>query len=625
MKASSKRIQIELVAAALAAGTSAVCGGVLAALGGGMLPVDWIPTALLLSMAVACLAVLVGVAVTRLAAIALGGFAGLAAWQAASAAWSPFPGAARDEALLTLAYALAFAAGALGVRSERGRIAANAVVAAVAAALAVGTAIRLGLSEDPVGLFFGERRLGSPIDYPNGQAAAFLVGFWPATVLAANRTLPVLLRGLAVGGAAAMVAGWLMTQSRGATIAFAASALVVFGLSPARLRLLPPVLLAAVPALFSYNVLTGPFRADDDTAVEAIRSTGHRGLVLAGAVAVAGCLYALVDRRLELGRRSVIAVRAAVGVAVAAVLLLGAIELGQREGGPGELVRDQWATWKRPPESEGSSYLLTAGSGRYDIWRVALVEGREHPVAGLGARGFVSAYLVEGKTDDTPHRAHSVWLDAFAETGVVGVALLLIALVPPILAVVRRARNELVAVGALGTTAYWVVHAGGDWIWSVPAVTLPFAALLGTAVAAPERPPAATRSARGPLVAAGVLLLAVLAFAPPWLSTRLTRSAAGASPEAAEARLLWAERLDPISVDPLVMRARLAEPAAAPALFEEAVERQPRSAPLHYLAGRAYLRVGRTEAALAHLVTANRLAPNDGPIRHALRSARARG
>ncbi|MEP7334203.1 MAG: O-antigen ligase family protein [Actinomycetota bacterium] len=615
----------ELIAAALAAGASVVCGGVLAALGGGMRPVDWIPYALLLSMAVACLAVLVDLTVTRLAAIALGGFVGLAGWQAASAAWSPFPGAARDEALLTLAYALAFAAGALGVRSHRGRIAATALVAAVAAALAVGTAIRLGLSGDPEGLFFGGRRLGSPIDYPNAQAAAFLVGFWPAAVLAAQRSLPVIARGLAAGGAASMVAGWLMTQSRGASIAFAASALVVFVVSPTRLRLLPPVLLATVPALLSYRVLTEPFRADEEAAAEAMGSAGDRALAVAVAVVVAGCLYALLDRRLQVGRRGRIAATAVVGAAIAAALVVGAVELGPRLGDPAAFVQDQWAAWKHPPEREGSSYLLTVGSGRYDVWRVALEEGREHPVAGLGARGFVSAYLVEGRTGDTPHRAHSVWLDALAETGVVGLALLLIALVPPVVAALRRARTELVAVGTLGTTAYWMVHAGGDWIWTVPAVTLPFAALLGTSVAAPNRPRAATRASLGPLVAVGVLLLAGIVLAPPWLSARLTTSAAGASPDAAEARLRWAERLDPLAVSPLVMRARLAAPEAAPALFEEAVAREPRSAPLHYLAGRAYLRVGRTDEALAHLVTASELAPNDRPIRQALRAARARG
>lgn len=614
----------DLAASALAVGTPAACAGVLAALGGGMLPADWIPYALLLSMAVACLAVLVDLAFTRLGAIALGGFIGLATWQAASAAWSPFPGAARNEALLTLAYALAFAAGALGVRSPRGRVVAAALVAAVAAALAVGTAIRLGISGDPEGLFFLARRLGSPIDYPNGQAAVFLIGFSPAVVLAAERFVPVVLRGLAAGGAAAMAAGCLMTQSRGAAIAFAASAVVVFAVSPARLRLLVPALLATAPALLSYRVLTEPFRADETVRADAIGSAGDRALAIAVGVAVAGCLYALVDNRLEVGRRGRIAAAAVVGALLAAVLVAGAIEVVQRTGDPAEYVREQWAAWKLPPERVGSSYLLTVGSNRYDVWRVALEEGREHPVAGVGARGFVSAYLVEGKTGDTPHRAHSVWLDALAETGVVGLALLLLALVPPIVAAVRRARTELAAVGALGTIAYWVVHASGDWLWTIPAVTLPFAALLGSAVAAPERPRATKRTWTAPAVAGGVLLLAALLLAPPWLSSRLTTSAAGSSPGAAEARLRWAERLDPLSVDPLVVRARVAAPEAAPALFEEAVAREPRSAPLHYLAGRAYLRVGRVEEALRHLETANRLAPNDRPIRQALRTARGR-
>src|SRR5262245_64174111 len=71
---------------------------------------DWLLYAILASLLLAVvLAVGVAVVPPRAALVGLGALLLLALWQAISVAWSPLPSLARDEALLTLFYADAFA------------------------------------------------------------------------------------------------------------------------------------------------------------------------------------------------------------------------------------------------------------------------------------------------------------------------------------------------------------------------------------------------------------------------------------------------------------------------------------------------------------------------------------
>src|SRR3954447_11266498 len=75
------------------------------------------------------------------------------------------------------------------------------------------------------------------------------------------------------------------------------------------------------------------------------------------------------------------------------------------------------------------------GSGRTDIWRVAMRVGEDHPVLGAGLNNFqeVSARYVRqpgalkeiGLIVDRPHVAHNLYLETFAGVGVVGLIALM--------------------------------------------------------------------------------------------------------------------------------------------------------------------------------------------------------
>ena len=560
---------------------------------------DWLPYAFLTALVLAA-ALIGGTALRprRRELAVVGALVALAGWEALSIVWSAVPDLARDEALLTIFYAIALLVPLVALRSATERLLALAAIAAAAAVLAVGAGIVLRFGSDQADHFYSGR-LSFPISYPNAQAAVFLIGFWPALVLAAQRGRGLLVRALAVAAATAIASGWLTAQSKGGIAALAASAAVVFALSPLRLRLLPPTLIAAGLTAAAYSPLTAPFRSE---SVPEVKRAGSAILLLAALGAVAGLLYALVDRRLELDPRAVR--KAGVGVFV---MFVAAVAAGvalfftsvYHQGWFG----DQWQAFKRYQSTTASSHLLQLGSYRYDIWRVAVHEFEHHPLAGIGSRGFGPAYLQERRSPDTPARAHSVELDALSELGVVGFALLACALVVPLVTLARRLRgHDAAATAAFAGAVYWLVHASVDWIWTVPACGLPFWLLVGVGCSGGERRQLGSRAA---LPAAAVaVVIAVIAFVPPWLSARLTD----------HRNFHWAERLDPLSVDPYVSQGSVAA-------LEEAVRKEPRVVELRFDLGEAYVRAGKRSKARAALEEAHRLDPRDPRIAEALKNA----
>ncbi len=538
-----------------------------------------------------------------------------AGWQAITIAWSALPSLARDDALLTLFYAVVLALG-LSVRGVFDR---GAVVGAVAAgsgilAVATGAALRWGGSPES---HFADRRLAFPVSYTNGAAAMFLIGFWPALVLAARRGAPIVARSGALAAAAATLAGWLLTQSKGGGIALACSCVAMLVVARDRLRLVIPGAILAALVGSQFDALTAAYTSGDVQG-----SARHAGLVLllvALAAAVAGAAYALVDRRLELPAPAAKTLgRVALVVAIAVVI---AIPVGffATVDHPGGWAADRWHTFKHDPNSDtAGTHFGTLGSNRYDFWRVALGQFEHHPVAGIGGRGFGPAYLIHRHSTEVPARAHSFELDALSELGVIGFLLLVAALAPLVWLAARGAWcGDLAGTAAFGAAAYFVTHASADWIWTIPAVGVPFFALLGTACAARDPRPAPRLAGAG--VAVASTAVALILFAPPWLSATLSSNALDGS-SSSGSDLRWARRLDPLSVEPYVVAASLARtPAEAIPPLREAARKEPRSVDQRFQLGLAYLRANRRADARRELQAALRLEPGEPSIERAIR------
>ncbi len=114
------------------------------------------------------------------------------------------------------------------------------------------------------------------------------------------------------------------------------------------------------------------------------------------------------------------------------------------------------------------AFTPAAAGNRTFYWHAARHAGLAHPLGGTGAGTFAADYSGYPPARD----AHSLYLQAFAELGVVGLVLVT-ALVAVPLAVALRRR---LAVPAAGLAVY-AFAAGVDWDWQLPAVTVAALAL----------------------------------------------------------------------------------------------------------------------------------------------------
>jgi hypothetical protein len=581
---------------------------------------DWLPYTLIVAGVLAA-AFLAGVAVLphRLPLLAAALLAAFGLWTAVSIAWTPLPSLARDDALLSLLYAGAFLTPLLTLRTQADRLLAATVAVLALGMLAVVTALQIHGAARAADVYT-EARLDFPVSYWNGAAALFLIGVWPAIALSADRRLGVALRALSLAGATAMVTCWLMTQSKGGGVALVVSGVVFLAVTRERLRALVPVLVVGVLAAAGAGALTAPYNSSHAHLLAAVHHAGTVALVLTGAGLAVGLVYAVADRRLVLPRSlapragKVLAVILAVGVlgAVAGFFVSVDHPLG--------FVERRWASFKHLPKHEtASTHFTSLGSNRYDYWRVALLEFERHPVIGMGGHGWPAAYLQYGRSTEQPERSHSLELDALSETGIIGFLLILGAGVLGLASVARRSGAPLLPAALFGSGVYLATHTAIDWVWSIPSVGLAALVLVGIGASRGTRPVLQPRLAVAGGI--GVIVVALLGFAPPWLSARFTDSAYGETVHAQTSSIKWAERLDPLAVDPLLAQAALARsPHDIPPL-ERAVALQPGDSEVHYLLGLAYLDAHRTVAARRELDIARRLSPNDAGIRDALRRA----
>jgi O-antigen ligase len=110
------------------------------------------------------------------------------------------------------------------------------------------------------------------------------------------------------------------------------------------------------------------------------------------------------------------------------------------------------------------------GANRPHYWHVAWHEVELNPWLGSGAGTFDRYWLIYRPVSSFARDAHSLYLETLAELGPIGLVLLLAALALPLL-VLRKRRDPMLATAAAGYVAY-LVHAGVDWDWELPAVTL---------------------------------------------------------------------------------------------------------------------------------------------------------
>ncbi len=342
------------------------------------------------------------------------------------------------------------------------------------------------------------QRLSYPVTYWNtlGLLAtlAIVLAFQLTCDLGERRSVRV----LAAAVLPLLAATLFFTFSRGAMLAGAVGLLVY--VLVARPRLLLGGALAILPGTVALLVVAYHANLLDtvDPTTPAAVAQGHR-VALAAGICTLVCAAArlLLAPSLDLRLRRSLAIPrigarawsgAVAGVAV--VTLVGAFALGA----PHAVARD----WSR--FVSGVSVRTTNGdlrsrlsdpsnNGRTDLWRVALHAFSASPIHGAGAGTYQTVWDQKRPRFAYTINTHSLYLQAMAELGLPGVLLLLVVVGATIFGIAVRARRSQRALYGtlLALAVVWAVHAGVDWDWEMPVVTLGFFAAAGLALSSDRR------------------------------------------------------------------------------------------------------------------------------------------
>jgi hypothetical protein len=405
---------------------------------------------------------------SRAARVAVAALAGFTAWVWIAGRWSSSPAGADQELQLALIYLPALAAGAIAWRE---RAAARVVEPALAAGalVVIGYGLSGRLLPGIVHLQASQRaggRLEQPLTYWNATGALGALGLVLCARLAGDATRPRALRIAAAAACAPLGMGTYLSFSRGAIICMVAglAALVAIDRTRSQLRAVAIALGAGLLAALA----AAPF-----AAVRGLHP-GHASaeglVVLVLLLAIAGAAAALQARAPD--GSAPLALRAAPAIAVVAVVAIApyvAVVVAERGGSAREAAFG--ATNAR---------LSDVGGHRLRYWRVALDVAADHPLAGAGPGAFAVEWLRRRTIDERVRNAHSLELQTLADLGIVGLALLAAAIAATALAAAGALRaDRALAAGPAAAALTWVLHAGLDWDWEMPALTLVAIALAG--------------------------------------------------------------------------------------------------------------------------------------------------
>lgn len=563
-----------------------------------------------------------------------------ALWSALSSLWSASVELSVNETDRVLVYLGFFVATFLLAQTKqaRQRFGEGLTIALIfVAALALASRLLPDvLSVNPD--FGAGSRLSYPLGYWNADGVLF--GLSTGLVLwLSRRSLVPALRWLAIASLPAILLALYLTYSRGGLLAVLVASGCLIVLSQDRLWLLARLGAGALGALPAVLAVQGNRLIADNIDEPGQASQGLEVL----AVLVAGTLLAVALvaglRRLETGQGRLTDRALAVsrnprvlrGLALVAALLAiaAAIAVGGR-------AWDQFTESDvQAPGSSESRLTQIGGSGRDDFWRVAADSFGEEPVLGHGAGTYRFSWYLLRDLPVLNTDAHSLYLQAFAELGLIG-GLLLLAMIGALLWTGFQAwrhaqgpQRDLYAA-LLGAALALAVCSAIDWFWLIAIMAAVFFLATGVLVAARCAQLAQERAAsnghgqqrRFGLAIGGLALawIVALALVAPLLADReLTASneaAADGNFPSAVSHAENAKSIEPWATTPYKQLGLLAElegnyPLAAERL-SEAIDREPDNWLLYYIRARVHDEAGETEAADADFDEALRLNPEEG-------------
>jgi hypothetical protein len=493
----------------------------------------------------------------------------------------------------------------------------------------------------------GSRLLPHVIDVTeslgSGSRLRYPLGYWNANATMCATAVAMLLwmsrgarwaalRWLSVAVVPAALLTLYFTYSRGGLITLAVACGCLLILSADRLWLLATLAiggLGALPALLAVQARHG---LAENTNSQASVDQGVTVLLilLAGTAAVVG-LYALLrraergegkrtGRALALSRNPKLLKRVALAGAIVAVVAVAAV---------GHRAWDQFSSSEVQVLNNNPSRHFSnfSGTGRHDFWRVAVDAFGEEPLIGHGAGTFSWNELRSIYLPTT--EAHSLYLEMFAELGVVG-GLLVIGLVLASLWVAfvawrsASARRPEAQGALLAAMLAFAVAAAFDWFWQIAMLGAVFFLGAGAMAAArceqlpaDEVLPRAGRRFGLAVATLAVAWLGAIALIGPLLVEHEIDSSQGAVTRgdltSATDHAETARSIEPWAASPYLQLGLVAEQSGdlprAAEMLGKAIDREDRNWVLYALRSRIEREAGEKAAAQRDYEEAHRLNP----------------
>jgi hypothetical protein len=564
--------------------------------------------------------------------LALGLLAAYVGWVALSCIWTDATHNTVEDVGKVVTYLGVFSL-ALSIRGEKG---ARRMVSALGAGIAVIAIVALTsrlhpdwvpAASETAELFKSNSfRLAYPLGYWNANASLVAIGL-PLVLYLACSARHTVTRALAAAALPALALTVYFTFSRGGTLAAIFAVLVFLALAHDRLPKAATVLTSGVGAAILIVASHQRHALDEGFANAAAHHQGNQVLAMTLVVcAGVGLIQAGLTTSLKYGRRptwtspsrrtSLIALASTVAIIVIAAVALGA---------PGK-ASHAWSEFKAAKTTtHGAARLESFSSnGRWPLWKSALEENASAPLIGRGAGSFEGWWAQNrdgqlGFVED----AHSIYLEALAELGLVGFALLVAFLAWVFIAggrLYRRAssRRRTQLAAALAGCAAFCLGSAYDWLWQLAVLPIAFLLLASVLVGAGERRSSRPLPIYARLGGVGISIAAMVAIALPLSSAlALQKSQSefnagnlnGALSQASNARRATPFTAQPWIQEALVLEAQ-GESAAALRSAREATRVEPREWRAWVVRSRLEAMTGHAAAALSAYRQARNLNPD---------------
>jgi hypothetical protein len=560
---------------------------------------------------------------------------GLALLSALSSLWSGSMELSVVEADRVLVYLGFFLAAFLIAQTdERRQRFAEGIAIAVTLVAFLGLASRLLPEILSVGNSLGAgARLRYPLGYWNANGAMF--GIAVAMLLwSSRRSSFAALRWAAVAAMPAVLLALYFTYSRGGLLALLVATGCLLALSRDRLWMLATLAIGAIGALPAVLAVQARRSLADSVANQAAVDQGLTVLlILLAGTALALALFAglralerregrLTGHAVRLSQSPVLLKRVAIAAALVAIGV--AIAVGGRA----------WHQFSSSdlqfPNQPEKHFGQVNGAGRHDFYRVAIDSFGEKPLLGHGAGTYEFSWERLRSIDIPVHNAHSLYLEAFSELGLVG-GLVVLSLFGALLwtgfgawRAATGGRRELCAA-LLAAMAAFAVGAAFDWFWEIAALGAVFflAAAVLVAIRCEQLAAGATRRKREErrygLAVSGLVLawIAAIGLVGPLLVQHELKSSQHAAADGDLAGSVshagTARSIEPWAASPYVQLGLLAqlqgELPVANERLTQAIEREDLNWQLYYLRSKVEHEAGEAARARADLAKAHELNP----------------